>query len=285
MTQSCQRRRDREQGPVERPGGKGRHAGGLHVAVERLVEEPEPLVVRAVARAIDVEDRDDQTRLVRATSHPRGRLDVFGRHLRLGKDGHQAKPGDIEADRDHVRGQRHIDPAGFIERTIQGVLGRGDLVRAVSRGELLDLVTHFPIRERRIGIVQALTFPVLGQPAGQLVFDQSPGAAQLAKAAEIAEHRHVGIGGIVEIRRASTLLVQPVSRRHDGQVRLQEHALGTSPLGRHTQVEPRRDGGGRHGHREERVVAIRPGRRENLHRPSSKQGADLIGRAAHRGRR
>ena len=121
---------------------------------------------------------------------------------------------------------------------IQCVLGRGDLVRAVARGQLLDLATDFPIHERGVRIVEALTLPVLGQSARQLILDQSPRAAQLAKAVEIAEHRHVGIGRIVEIRRPSALLVEAVSRRHDGQVRLQENPFRTSPLGRHAQVEP-----------------------------------------------
>ncbi len=55
--------------PIERPRRERRDARRLDVAVERLVEEAEALVVRAVARAVDVEDRDDQARLVRAATH------------------------------------------------------------------------------------------------------------------------------------------------------------------------------------------------------------------------
>ena len=52
------------QAAVERPRRERRHAGRLDAAVERLVVGREPLVVRAVARPVDVEQRDDQARPV-----------------------------------------------------------------------------------------------------------------------------------------------------------------------------------------------------------------------------
>jgi hypothetical protein len=37
------------------------------------------------------------------------RLNVFGCRLGLALDDHQAKPGDVEADRDHVGGKRYVN--------------------------------------------------------------------------------------------------------------------------------------------------------------------------------
>ena len=74
------------------------------------MEEAEALVVRTIARAIEVENRDDETGLVRLPSDARRRLDVLRRHLRLPKNGHQPESGNVESHRDHVRGEGDIEP-------------------------------------------------------------------------------------------------------------------------------------------------------------------------------
>ena len=71
------------QAPVHGPRREGRDARGLHAAVERLVVGREPLVVRAVPRLVDVQDRHHQARPIRVAAHAAGGLDVLGAGLRL----------------------------------------------------------------------------------------------------------------------------------------------------------------------------------------------------------
>ena len=62
MAQACQGDQGAGKPAVERPGRERRDARRLDGAVERLVEDLEPLEVRTVARPVDVEKRDDQAR-------------------------------------------------------------------------------------------------------------------------------------------------------------------------------------------------------------------------------
>ena len=100
---------------VEGPGREWGDARRLDGAVERLMEDLEPLEVRAVARPVDVEQRDDQAGPVRVASDAAGCLDVLGAGLGLAEHDHQAKPGNVEADRDHVGGDRHVHPVLLVE--------------------------------------------------------------------------------------------------------------------------------------------------------------------------
>ena len=70
---------------VQRPRRERRHARRLHAAVERRVVGLEPLVVRAVARAVDVEQRDHQARALGSRPDAARRLDVLGAGLRLAR--------------------------------------------------------------------------------------------------------------------------------------------------------------------------------------------------------
>ena len=95
---------------VEGAGGPGRDAGRLDRAVEGAMEQPELLVVGAVARLVQVEHASPPgPGLSASPADAAGGLDVLGRGLRLTLNEHQAEAGDVEADRDHVGGERHVD--------------------------------------------------------------------------------------------------------------------------------------------------------------------------------
>ena len=90
---------------------------------------PEALVVGAVARLVDVEERHDEPRpLVVAADAARG-LDVLGVRLGLAEDDHQPEPRDVEADRDHVRGDGAVHTLlDLVEAALQAPPRLGHLV-------------------------------------------------------------------------------------------------------------------------------------------------------------
>src|SRR5690606_27920138 len=88
---------------IDRTRREGRDARGLHSAIEALVPGGEALVVAAIARAVDIEERDDQPRTLVVTTHAAGSLDVLRCGLGLSQHRHETETGDVETDRDHVR--------------------------------------------------------------------------------------------------------------------------------------------------------------------------------------
>ena len=105
--QTDQRHQQPGQPTLQVPRRERRHRQGFDVLVERGVVMLEGLVVGQVPRPGPVEDRADQPGL--GTPDTAGRLDVFRRGLRLAANDHQAQPPHVHADRDHVRGQQHVD--------------------------------------------------------------------------------------------------------------------------------------------------------------------------------
>ena len=98
------------------------------------MEDLEPLEMRSVARPVDVEQRDDQAGPVGVASDAAGRLDVLGAGLGLAEYDHQAEAGDVEADRDHVGGDRHVDPVLLVEPQCQLAFGLGHQVGGHAGG-------------------------------------------------------------------------------------------------------------------------------------------------------
>ena len=151
------------QAPVDRPVGERGHRQRLDVPVEGGVEVLEGLVVRQVARPGPVEHREDQAR--RAPPDAAGRLDVLGGGLRLAGDDHEAEPGHVHPDRDHVGGQQHVDGPPLALRPVRDERHR-QLVEDVRnlggrqpRGELLEAAgrTGGPARAPRPGSSRADT--------------------------------------------------------------------------------------------------------------------------------
>ena len=95
-------------------GRERRHAGRLDPAVEGLVVGDEALVVRAIPRLVDVEQRHDEARALVVAAHAARRLDVLGASSSAGpQHHHEAEPLDVDADGDHVAGERHVHGACF----------------------------------------------------------------------------------------------------------------------------------------------------------------------------
>ena len=270
---------------VEGPGRERRDARRLDGAVERLVEDLEPLEVRAVARPVDVEQRHDQAGPVGVAADAARRLDVLGAGLGLAEHDHQAQPGDVEADRDHVGGDRHVHPVLLVEPQGQPALRLGDLVGGHAGGQLDDLVGDRPVGEEPLLLADPLAVGVAGEPGVDLVLDDPPAAAQLAQAVEVAEQRHVGVGGVVGVLLAAVGVVGLLGGPEQGQIGPQHHDLEAAPLGGEPQIEPGVALAGRMGLGEERVAAVGTRRREDIDLPAVEQGLDLVLGAADGGRR
>jgi hypothetical protein len=88
---------------------KRRDARRLDRAVEAQVERPELLVMRPVARLVDIEQGHHEAGLLRLAPDARGRLNVLGGGLRLALNDHQPEATDVETDGDHVGGHGHVD--------------------------------------------------------------------------------------------------------------------------------------------------------------------------------
>ena len=131
--------RQGNQGPgkpaIEGAGRKRRDTGRFDAAIERFVVSREPFVMGSVAWLVDVQDRDDQAGPFMVTANTAGRLDVLGAGLGLAENDHQAEPGDIEADRNHVGGDRHVDASFSLKGRDKSPFGFGDLGRADAAGQ------------------------------------------------------------------------------------------------------------------------------------------------------
>ena len=114
---------------VNGTGCPGCHTGCLDGAVERAVVLPELFVKRAVARLVQIEDRDDEPRPVPVAPEPTGGLDILGRSLWLALHEHQAEAENVEPDRDHVGRERDIHGLAVpLEWRFEPLLRLGNLI-------------------------------------------------------------------------------------------------------------------------------------------------------------
>ena len=140
-----------------------RYGSGLDRAVEGLVVMAESLVVGTIAWLVDVEERDDEAGLVLVPPHAAGRLDVLGVSLRLSRYHHQPQARDVEADRDHVRGQGAVHSLLHVgEVRLEAPPGRRDPVGRNARGELDGLLEDGATRRASTGITKPPTLPAVG---------------------------------------------------------------------------------------------------------------------------
>ena len=241
----------------------------------------ERLVVRQVAGACPVVDREHEPGVLAADAA--GRLDVLAGRLRLAGDDHRAESLDVDADRDHVRRQQHVDRPRLAVLALPAVLLRlardpelvehlRDVGGGLARGQLLE-------DQAAASLAAAAEHAAL-----DVVLDQAAHPAQLAQRVEVTDQRHVRVGrgaGLAAEHRPRRLQLRDV---HPDQ-----HLL-EPPAGRaHPQVAPPRSLiailVGIALQREERVARVEPRRREDLE-PAVKQPRNLIaGAADRRGRR
>ena len=127
------------------------------------MEVGEPLVVRAVARLVQVEQRRPRGRACSASRPTRLVAWMYSAaRLRLALHDHQAEPADVEADRDHVGRERDVDRRRFAaERAWPSrCLGLGHLVGADARGQLQRLAqTRGRRRAGRVGSTRRRSVP------------------------------------------------------------------------------------------------------------------------------
>ena len=136
--------------------GKWRHAGDFHAAVERLVIDLEAFIVGAVARLVDVVDRDHQARAVLVAAHAAGGLDVLRAGFRLPEDDHQAKPRDVEADRDHIGGDGDMHRFVLTKGQRQAALGFRHSRRALAAGQFDGFVIDLAVGKQAFGFADPL---------------------------------------------------------------------------------------------------------------------------------
>src|SRR5690606_21970039 len=102
-----ERGEDAGQPAVHGPVGERRDGQCLDVLVDAGVEGLEGLVVREVPWPGPVQYGEDETG--GPTSDAARGLDVLGGRLGLVVDDHDAEPGDVDADGDHVGGEEDVD--------------------------------------------------------------------------------------------------------------------------------------------------------------------------------
>src|ERR1035438_7726364 len=83
------------------------YAARLDLPIQRRMEIPEGLIVRAIPGSRGVEHGDHQPWV--SSANPAGGLDVFGSGLRLAHHSHEAQPVDIYSDGDHVGSEDDIE--------------------------------------------------------------------------------------------------------------------------------------------------------------------------------
>ena len=172
-----------------------RHLDG---AVEGLVVVPEALVVGAVARLVDVEQRHDEPGPLVVAADAARRLDVLGVRLGLAEHDHQPEPRDVETDRDHVGRDRAVHALlDLVERRLESAPRLGHLVGRHARGQLDHLGEGLAVLKEPGLLADPLARAVALDRVLDLLLENPARAAQLAQAVEVAEHRHVRVGGIL----------------------------------------------------------------------------------------
>src|SRR5208337_1427200 len=141
---------------IKGPGRKWSDAGRLHRPVERAVKDIEPLEMGAIPRPVDIQERHDQARFFGITSDSAGGLDVFGTHLGLPKDDHQAEAHDVESDGNHVGCYRDIDAVLYVKQQVKPALRFSHKARMDPRGQLDHFIRDRSARERPLLLAEPL---------------------------------------------------------------------------------------------------------------------------------
>ena len=112
-----------------------------------------------------------------------------------------------------------------------------------------------------------------------------PRAAQLAQAVEVAEQRHVGVGGVRRVPVAAGVAVGALGGAHQGEPGLAHQDLRIAALGGDAEIEAGGGLGERDGAGEEGIAPVGPGGGK-ISRPGRREeGLDLVLGAAHGGGR
>ena len=247
---------------------------------------PEALVVGAVPRLVDIEERDHEPgSLVVATDAARG-LDVLGVRLRLTEHDHQPEARDVEAHGDHVRRDRAVDPLlDLVEWRLESAARLGHLVGRNARGEFDHLGEVLAVLEEPSLFADPLAASVGLDRILDLLLEDPARPAQLAQAVEVAEHRHIRVGGVLLVLVPAGVAVGALGGAHQGEPRLAHDDFRVPALRGDSEIKPCRRLRRGNRPREERVAPVGPGRREHLRQWPREERLDLVLRPAHGGGR
>src|SRR5262245_37307902 len=104
--------------------------------------------MRAIPWPMNVEKRHDQPWPRIVSTHTTGRLNILGGHLRLAENDHESEAGDVEANGDHVGGERDVNSIPFVNAQREAAFCACDAVRTLSRSQLHDFIGDLSLCER-----------------------------------------------------------------------------------------------------------------------------------------
>ena len=173
---------------------------------------PEPFVVRAVTRLVDIEKRQHQPRLLVVATHAARCLDVLGMGLRLTKDEHQAEPGDVELHRDHVRGNGAVHALlDIVEANPQTSARLSNLVSRDARRELHDLRERPAVLEETAVFADPLAGTVRLDRVLNLFLENSPRSTEAIDSRISSSWSGVN-SNVSESSRSKTVTVAPSAK-------------------------------------------------------------------------
>ena len=197
--------------------------------------------------------------------------------LRLSVDQHQPKALDVEPDRDHVGRDRAVDSLlAVVKGASEAPSGLGDPVGAHPGRKFHHTGEAEPVPEQARRLTEAPTVAIPLECVLHLLFQNPSGAPKLAQAVEVAEHGHVRIRGIGRVPVAARLAPRPLRRAHECEHHPAHHLLRVAPLGGDPEVPSRVPLRCGQGAGEERVPAVRSGRRKDLGGRAREEGLDLV---------
>ncbi len=239
----------------------------------------EVFVVRAIAGLVQVQERYHKAGAAAHAADAARCLNVFGCRLGLALDDHQAEPGDIKTDRDHVGGKRHIN-AVVVRVAIcltygagEPLLGLRDIVGRDARRQF-QRQAQGAIGKWRIGRSHAASLvAVVRDMLADFILDNPARSAEFPERIEVGHHGQIGIRRIAGAccgRRAESL-----GAGKERLQRAQEQQFGAAALACHAEIEARRLLRRRHRMGEKAVAAVDARRREYRGALAVKQAADL----------
>ena len=174
-------------------------------------------------------------------SHTAGRLNVFGRRFWLPLNDHQPEPGDVQANGDHVCGERDIDCVSGTraELRLEGLLRFRHLVRGYARGQFQQFLNLSIGKWTVLGIEPPALGSVTPGAVSHFILDNPARAAELTQRIEIAKRRHIRIAGVRVLSTGRRVrVVCRLRGSNQGRQRPQEDELRPPPLRGDTQIKP-----------------------------------------------
>ena len=172
-----------------------------------------------------------------------------------------------------------------MEGGLQSAPRLGYPVGAHPRGQLDHVGEAGPVAKQPLRLAEPLAIAVALEGVLDLLFQDPPGAAELAQAVEVAEHGHVGVGRIVPVTRTAGITPRPFRRAHQRQQHPPHRLLRVAALSGDAHVLARISLRRRHAAGEERIASRRSRWREDVRRRAPEEPLNLFPGVTNRGRR